>query len=93
MDYETVIKRIIQKQEDTIGMIARQRAKRIEAIDPDGEEITFTKEATKEDLEALMEEYKEIQGKGAVGIARGAVSDLLEDEDEEIDIPEEIMPK
>jgi len=92
MDYERAIKIIIQKQEDTIGMIARQRAKRIEAIDPDGEEVTFTKEPSKEDLEALMEEFKEIQGQGAVGIARRSLSEALDD-DSDIDLPEEIDPR
>jgi hypothetical protein len=92
MDYEEILESIVEKQEETIGMIAVQRAKRIDSIEVEDGEIKFIRDATKEDVEALMDEYKEIQGKGALGIARKAMSEIL-DEDTEIDLPEEIIPK
>lgn len=92
MDYEEVIRKIIEKQEETIGMIAKQRAKSVDSIDIEDDEITFNESPDKQDVEDLMEEYKEIQGKGAVGIARKAMSNLL-DEDSNLDLPEEIVPK
>lgn len=92
MDHKEVIRKIIEKQEETIGMIARQKAKSVDKIEIEGEEVNFSEDPGKEDVEALMDEYKEIQGKGAVGIARKAMSNLL-DEDSDIDLPEEIIPK
>ncbi|MFB6180842.1 MAG: hypothetical protein ABEJ93_03105 [Candidatus Nanohalobium sp.] len=92
MDYETVIQKIIEKQEDTIGDIARKRAENIEIIEIEDGEIKFNGEAGKSDVKALMDEYKEIQGQGAIGIAKKAVSEAL-DGDTDIDLPEEILPK
>lgn len=92
MDYETILRSIIEKQEETIGMIAVQKAKTLDVVDVEDGEIEFDGGASKEDVEDLMDEYKKIQGKGAVGIARKAMSDVLE-EDMEIDLPEEIIPK
>lgn len=92
MDYETILRSIIEKQEETIGMIAVQRAKKLDIVEAEDSEIEFNGEATKEDVEALMDEYKQIQGKGAVGIARKAMADVLED-DTELDLPEEIVPE
>lgn len=92
MDYKTVIEKIVEKQKETIGMIAVQKAKAVEKIEVEDGEITFNEEPVKEDLEALMDEYKEIQGKGAVGIARKGMSEIL-DEDMDIELPEEIIPK
>lgn len=91
MDYSEVLEKIIAKQEETIGMIARQRAKRVDSITEEDGELKF-EEPTEEDVEALMQEYKEIQGQGAVGIARKGMSEIL-DEDTEIELPEEIIPK
>lgn len=92
MDYGAVIRKIIEKQEETIGLIAKQKAKGVGKIKIEGDEISFNEEPTKEDVEALMEEYKEIQGQGAVGIARKAMSNLL-DEESDLDLPEEIIPE
>jgi hypothetical protein len=75
-----------------LGMIAKQKAGQVENIEVDGDNIEFDEEATKEDIEALMNQYEEIQGKGAVGIARKAMSDLI-DEEKELDLPEEIVPE
>jgi len=91
MDYKEVAREIIKKQEDTIGMIARRKADQVDNIEVDGEEVSFKEEATVEDIKALMDQYKEIQGQGAVGIARKAVSGLEGDID--IDLPEEIRPE
>jgi len=90
MDYEEVAREIIGKQEDTIGMIATRKAEQVENIEVNGEEIVFKEEATIEDIKALMEQFKKIQGQGAVGIARKAVSGLEDDID--IDLPEELQP-
>lgn len=92
MDYKTVIEKIVKKQKDTIGMIAVQRSKALDKIDVKEGEISFNDEPTKEDVEELMKEYKQIQGQGAVGIVRKGMSELL-DEDSDIDLPEEIIPK
>lgn len=92
MKYEDVARKIIEKQEGTIGMIAKQKAGQVENIEVNGDSIEFDEEATKEDIEALMNQYEEIQGKGAVGIARKAMSDLI-DEEKELDLPEEIVPE
>lgn len=88
MEYSEVIRRIIEKQEDTIGMIARQKASQVENIEIDGDEISFRDKPGPEEVESLMDEYKEIQGKGAVGIARKAISDLKV---EGLDLPEELQ--
>lgn len=92
MNYKEVMRTIIEKQEETIGMIAKQKAKSVDSINIEGEDIEFNEEPEKEDVEALMKQYKEIQGKGAVGIARKAMSNLL-DEESDLDLPEEIVPK
>jgi hypothetical protein len=92
MDYKTVINKIVEKQKETIGAIAVQRSKAIDKIEVEDGEITFSEDPGKEDVEALMEEYKKIQGQGAVGIARKGMSEILED-DMDIELPEEIIPK
>lgn len=92
MGYDTVIKKIIEKQGETIGQIAKQRAKRVDSINIEDGEIVFDEDPSREDVEELMDEYKEIQGKGAVGIARKAVGEVI-DEDTDLDLPEEIVPK
>ena len=92
MEYDEVARKIIEKQEETIGMIARQKAGQVDNISVDGDEISFEEEASRKDIEALMDQYKEIQGKGAVGIARKAVSGF-DEEEIDIDLPGEIVPK
>ena len=92
MDYKDVIEKIVEKQQETIGMIAVQRAKAIDKLEVEDGEISFNEDPGKEDVEALMDEYKEIQGQGAVGIARKGMSELL-GEDTQLELPEEIIPK
>lgn len=92
MNYEDVAREIIEKQQNTIGMIAMQKASQVEKIQIDAEEIKFEGEVTREEIESLMKKFKEIQGKGAVGIARKAISSIPEEE-LNLDLPEEIMPK
>lgn len=91
MDYDTILRKIVETQKDTIGMIALQRAKNVDSITVEDGELEF-EDPSREDVEALMDEYKQLQGQGAVGIARRGMSEIL-DEDPEIELPEEIIPK
>lgn len=90
MSYNTVIRKIIEKQEDTIGRIALQKVQSIEGINVEGGETDLAENLGKEDLEELMDIFKQIQGQGAVGIARNAISDISDEELEGLDLPEEL---
>ena len=90
MSYNTVIRKIIEKQEDTIGRIALQKVQSIEGINVEGSETDLAENLGKEDLEELMDIFKQIQGQGAVGIARNAISDISDEELEGLDLPEEL---
>lgn len=91
MDYKPVIGAIIRKQGSTIGKVAFRIASKHEEISYD-DEIVFESEPNKSDVEEVVELFKEVQGEGAVGIAREAMSEYLE-EDMDIELPEELVPQ
>lgn len=91
MDYKPVIESIFEKETKTVGQLACRVVEKHENISYE-DELVFDSEPTKSDLEDFLELFKDIQGKGAIGIARKAMSDYL-DPDMDIDLPEEIMPQ
>ncbi|MDY6777429.1 MAG: hypothetical protein SVU32_02085 [Candidatus Nanohaloarchaea archaeon] len=93
MDYETVIRAIIEREARSIGDLALRKAGSLEGIridDDDG--VTFTRAMDKDDVNAVIDAFRKFQGEGAVGIARRAMDDILEPDDD-IDLPEEIVPQ
>ncbi|MDY6770750.1 MAG: hypothetical protein SV186_02195 [Candidatus Nanohaloarchaea archaeon] len=91
MDYEDVLQVIIQEEEKTVGDLATQRAALLDCIETSSGEISFTRTPTAEDVEKLIDVFKEIQGKGAIGIARRALKGRLTSADD-LDLPAEIIP-
>jgi hypothetical protein len=91
MDYKPVIEAIVDKESSTIGEVAFRIIDKHDDISYD-EELIFNSEPERSDVEEVVELFKEVQGEGAVGIARKAMSDYLEPE-MDIDLPEKLIPK
>ncbi|MFB6204638.1 MAG: hypothetical protein ABEJ75_03255 [Candidatus Nanohaloarchaea archaeon] len=92
MNYRRVIETIVNKQLDTIGPLARGPAEELDVLEFQDDQLKFTGEPSREDVEELLENYRETQGKSAIGIARRAVDEIVDD-DTDIDLPDEITPK
>jgi hypothetical protein len=92
MDYSDVAELIIESQQDTIGRVALGRLRDLDFIEIDGQDYEFTKDLSRTDIEEILDTYKELQGKGAYGIARRSLKGELT-ADDNLDLPEEIVPE
>lgn len=91
MDYKPVIETIVEKESATVGELAFRIINKHDSISYD-EELSFESEPDRSDVEEIVDLFKDIQGPGAVGIAREALSDYLEP-DMDIDLPEKLIPR
>lgn len=96
MEYVDVYERIVAEARSIVGDVAVTQADRIEGVTVDAEGmVTAERELGKEDIEELIDTYRDIIGDGAVGIGRRAVT-ALEQEDREglknLDLPVDILP-
>lgn len=90
MDYRDVCQQIIETTQQNIGEVAMRQAEQAGIDIEDGE----VKEADKDDLENLLDAYKDIMGPGAYAHARYAIKELYEQDTsiKELDLPDEILP-
>lgn len=96
MEYVTVYERIIEEARSIVGDVAVTQAGRVEGVSVDEEgRVSSDRELGKEDIEELIDVYRDIVGDGAVGIGRRAIA-ALEQEDREglknLDLPVDILP-
>lgn len=92
MDYETVIRAIVDQEEQSIGELATRKAGSLDFVSVEDGELTFTRSPDRGDVESVIDAFKEFQGKGAIGIARRAMQDILKPE-HDIDLPDAIIPQ
>lgn len=92
--HKEIIKKIIKKQKDIIGKVAEMQAKKLEFIDIDDEgNIEFTGKIDREQLENVIDQYRQVVAGGAVAAAREALKEYKPEELQTVDLPEEILPK
>lgn len=96
MEYVTVYERIIEEACSIVGDVALTQAGRVEGVSVDADGTVSTeRDLGREDIEALIDVYRDIIGDGAVGIGRRAIA-ALEQEDREglksLDLPVDILP-
>lgn len=92
MEYEEVIRAIVESETVAVGTLAYARIDHLSFIDVEDDEISFTRAVGRTEVEAVIDEFKEIQGEGAVGIARRALVGTLTTADH-LDLPPAIVPQ
>lgn len=100
MDYQTVFQTIIEKAQEIIGDVAVTQANKLDGItvkeQADELIVSAEREITSADIENLIELYEDITGKGAYGLGRHAVKELVDEHGESViaalDLPPVILP-
>jgi len=96
MEYVTVYERIVEEARAIVGDVAVTQAGRVAGVSVDAEGTVLSeRELDKEDIEELIEVYRDIVGDGAVGIGRRAITALEEGDREglkSLDLPVDILP-
>lgn len=86
MDHAEVAQTIIESEKDVMGQVAVMKASQLEFID-DGE---VSQDIGREEVEELLRVFRDLQGQGALGIARkGLDKEKLEESD--LDLPVELL--
>lgn len=90
-DYEEGFKAIIRKSHEITGEVAYSRPSDIEYVEIEDREITLKREIGEDEIIELVEEYRNIQGDSANGIARQALKGIVESH-HYTELPAELLP-
>lgn len=94
MDQEDIFEIILERYHDSVGDVAYTQAGRMEGVDI-GSEGDIDGEPDPEDIEELIDIFRDVMGDGSYGIAREAVRNAYEEDKSvsDLDLPEKIVPK
>lgn len=93
MENKEIFHKILQKADGMIGEVAYGQAREIEGVEIKEKEVVT--EISEEQLNQLLEKFKDIMGQGAYGVFRQSIQEIYGEDSSvaQVNLPEKAVPK
>lgn len=93
MENREIFQKILQNAQEMIGEVAYGQAKNIEGVEIEGDQVKS--DITEEELEKLLEKFKDIMGEGAYGVFRQSIREIYKEDKSiaQVGLPDKAVPK